>query len=176
MTKERSRRSQGRRQTVNQARHQAMAVRGIACSLRRITFKTPAFKVAACRLEKMAGEIDKAARPFLVLLSSTMTDIFGMGKLLDQQRTSRAPARKSAPCALFRRQVLPGRIGHGERTTAVFAKYWARKAFVLGLLLTRSNAPHQPWLPAPTKREEETSSHRGSFQALQNRLRGGPAN
>ncbi len=63
MTKERERRSQGMRRALNQARHQAMAVRGIACALRRITFKTPAFMVAACRLEAMAGEIDKAARP-----------------------------------------------------------------------------------------------------------------
>ncbi len=55
--------SKGRHRALNQARHQAMAVRGNACALRRITFKTPAFMVAACRLEAMAGEIDKAARP-----------------------------------------------------------------------------------------------------------------
>jgi len=59
----RSRESKAERRALNQARHQAIALRGIACALRRVAFRTLAFKVVACRLEQIAGQIERTAGP-----------------------------------------------------------------------------------------------------------------
>ncbi len=59
----------------------------------------------------------------------------------DCGRRGRGASKKSAVAALFQRGSFPEKKSHGERTTAVLAKYWARKALELGLFFTRSKGP-----------------------------------